>query len=192
MSSLDRARETQLKNIETKTGKSLEQLRAVVKKSGLTKHGEIRSMLQKELKLGYGDANMLVFFALQSDGQSLAEAKGATAEAVLDGIYSGNKAPLRPIHDKLIAAIEKFGGFETIAKKGYVSLRRKRQFAMIGPPTVSEVEVGLNVKTLRAKGRLVAVPQGGMCQFKVRVKDAGEVDGELIGWIKEAFEAAGN
>lgn len=191
MGSLDQARETQLKNIQTKTGKTLEQLRSIVKKSGLSKHGEIRSFLQKELGLGYGDANSLVFFALQSDGQSLAEAKGATAYAVLDEIYSGKKATLRPIHDKLVAAIGKFGGFETIPKKGYVSLRRKRQFAMIGPPTASEVEVGLNVKGLKAKGRLVAVPQGGMCQFKVRVKEAGEVDSELIGWIKEAFDASG-
>jgi len=45
MSSADRARETQLQNIQAKTGKSLDEVRSLIKKSGLSKHGEIRAML---------------------------------------------------------------------------------------------------------------------------------------------------
>jgi len=56
------------------------------------------------------------------------------------------KALLRPIHEKLMAAIEKFGNFEVAPKKGYVSLRRKKQFAMIGPGSTTRVDVGLNMK----------------------------------------------
>ena len=39
MSSLDKAIQTQLDNIQKKTGKSLDELAAIIHKSGLTKHG---------------------------------------------------------------------------------------------------------------------------------------------------------
>ena len=44
MSGIDKALATQLKNIQAKTGKTLNQLYAIIKKSGLAKHGEIRNM----------------------------------------------------------------------------------------------------------------------------------------------------
>jgi hypothetical protein len=191
MSTLDQARETQLKNIQTKTGKSLAELTAMIQSSGLTKHGEIREMLMRELGLGHGDANTLVHFALQSDGQSAAQAKEASPDEVLDEIYSGAKADLRPIHDRLMAAINQFGEFEIVPKKGYVSLRRKKQFAMIGPATKTRVEVGLNSKDLGTAERLVVMPAGSMCPFKVNVTDASQVDAELIAWIKQAYDGAG-
>jgi len=57
MSSLDQAVQTQLNNIQKKTGKSFDELSAIVKNSGLTRHSEIRDMLKRDLALGYGDAN---------------------------------------------------------------------------------------------------------------------------------------
>jgi hypothetical protein len=191
MNALDKASETQLNNIQKKTGKSLEQLSAIVKRSGLNKHGEIRAMLQKELGLGYGDANTLVHFALQSDGQRAAEATGATTDDVVSEIYSGAKAALRPIHDALMKHIEKFGAFEIAPKKGYVSLRRTKQFAMIGPATNSRVEVGLNMKGVVGGERLLEQPSGGMCNFKVKLADVKEVDKQLIAWIRQAYEQSG-
>lgn len=191
MGTLDQARETQLKNIQTKTGKSMAELTALIQTSGLTKHGEMRDMLMRELGLGYGDATMLVHYALQTDGQSAAEAKGSSMDEVVDEIYSGGKADLRPIHDRLMAAINQFGEFEVVPKKGYVSLRRKRQFAMIGPATKTRVEVGINSKTMEATDRLLSMPPGGMCQFKVNVTEAAQVDDELIAWVRQAYEAAG-
>ncbi len=35
------------------------------------------------------------------------------------------------------------------------------------------------------------MPPGGMCQYKVNLTDAKEVDKELIDWIKQAYESAG-
>jgi hypothetical protein len=191
MSSVDQAIQTQLNNIQTKTGKTLDELVALVQKSGLSKHGEIREMLQRELGLGYGDANSLVHFALKSDGTRAVEAKGLAGDQVLDEIYSGPKAALRPIHERLMADILKFGEFETLPKKGYVSLRRKKQFAMIGPATNARVEVGINAKGLNSAERLLEQPAGGMCNYKVKLADAAEVDGELIAWLKQAYEDAG-
>jgi Domain of unknown function (DUF5655)/Domain of unknown function (DUF4287) len=190
MSSVSKAYEAQLNNIQSKTGKTLEELRSIVKKSGLEKHGQIRDLLQKDLGLGYGDANALVHFVLDSDGERAAKAKGSSTEDVLSEIYSGAKTALRPIHDKLINSINTFGEFEIAPKKGYVSLRRSKQFAMIGPTTKTRVDVGLNINHLETTSRLIQMPPKSMCQYKVNLSDVKEVDAELIGWIRQAFDAA--
>jgi hypothetical protein len=189
MSSLDKAIQTQIDNIQKKTGKSLDELAGIVKNSGLTKHGEIRDMLKRDLGLGHGDANTLVHVVLQSDGTRAAE--GKAKEAVLDEIYTGAKAGFRPIHEKLMKAIEPFGEFETVPKKGYVSLRRKKQFAMIGPKTNTRFEVGLNAKDLQNHPRLLEQPKGSMCNYIVNLSDAQEVDDQLVAWLKYAYEGAG-
>ena len=188
MSSLDKAVNTQLENIQKKTGKSLEELAEIVHESGLTKHGEIRDYLKRELGLGHGDANALVHAVLESDGQRAA--KGKNEDAVLDEIYSGAKAGFRSIHEKLIQEINGFGEYEVVPKKGYVSLRRKKQFAMIGPKTNTRFEVGLNAKDLKKNARLLEQPKGSMCNYTVNLTDAKEVDSELIGWLKSAYEGA--
>jgi Domain of unknown function (DUF4287)/Domain of unknown function (DUF5655) len=189
MSTLDQAVQTQLNNIQKKTGKSFEELTAIVKSSGLTKHGEIRDYLKRELGLGHGDANTLVHAVLQSDGTRAAE--GKSKEDVLAGIYTGTKAGLRPIHEKLMTGIIAFGEFETLPKKNYISLRRKKQFAMIGPTTNTRVEVGINAKDIAPHPRLLEQPKGSMCNYIVRVTDANEVDAQLLAWIKFAFENSG-
>lgn len=191
MSTLDQARATQLRNIEAKTGKSLAEFRAIIGQCGLTKHSEIRTLLMKEFGLGHGDAENLVHFARQTDGQSAAEATGLSADEVLSAIYTGAKAPLRALHDELLRGIEAMGPFETVPKKGYVSLRRKKQFAMVGPGSKGRLEIGLNLKGIPGTERLVEQPPGGMCQYKVFVSSAGEVDAELLGWVSQAYSSAG-
>ena len=185
-----KALETQLANIQKRSGKSLKELSAIIASSGLVKHGEIRDMLKNKLGLGHGDATALVHVVLKSDGQSAAAEQGLSPEEVMDGLYTGAKASLRPIHDKLMLQIRKFGPFEVAPKKTYVSLRRKKQFAMIGPATNTRVEVGLNMKGVKGTERLEELPPGGMCNYKVRVTSPGEVDAELVAWIRTAFEAS--
>jgi hypothetical protein len=189
MSSLDQAVQTQINNIQKKTGRTLAELAAIAKKSGLTRHGELRDMFKEKLGLGHGDANALVHAVLDSDGTRAAE--GKSTNAVLDEIYSGPKAAFRPIHEKLMKEIGKFGEFENVPKKGYVSLRRKKQFAMLGPKTNSRFEVGINAKDLQKNARLLEQPKGSMCNYIINLKNEGEVDAELIAWIKSAFEDAG-
>jgi len=65
---VDKATESQLKNIQTRTGRTLDELYALIGTSGLTKHGEIRDLLKRDLGLGYGDANALASAFLKSDG----------------------------------------------------------------------------------------------------------------------------
>lgn len=191
MNAIDQATATQLRNIEQRSGQSLEALAAFVQASGLQKHGEIRALLQERFGLGHGDANTLAHHVRRSDGASQAADRGLDATSVLDELYVGPKAALRPIHEAVMAALEGFGAdFEVAPKKGYVSLRRKKQFAMLGPATKTQVELGLNAKGLPA-GRLVEQAPGGMCNYKIRLAQVDEVDAELLGWLRAAFDAAG-
>ena len=191
MADMEKALATQLANIEKKTGKSLAQLTTAIKKSGKTKHGEIRDWLKESYGLGHGDANVLTHTALKSDGASKAKAAGASTGDVLDEIYAGKKAHLRPVHDKLMQAIAKFGDFEIAPKKGYVSLRRKKQFAMLGPKTNERFELGLNLKEDIKDARVKAQAPGGMCQYIVPLSEAKEVDAKIVSYVKRAYDAAG-
>ena len=175
----------QLRNIESKTGKTFAQLCKLIADSGLTKVGEQRAMLMEKLGLGYGDANTL---ALRAKQATLPAADNADP---LDALYAGHKAPLRKLHERLQAEIGKFGPFETAPKKAYDSLRRKKQFATLGPATKEAIELGLNAKSLPASARLKALPPGGMCQYSVRLSQLSEVNAELLGWVRAAYDAAG-
>jgi predicted transport protein len=134
---------------------------------------------------------MLVQYVQKTDVQLIVQEKGLTIEQILDEIYSGPKASLRPIHEKLISVINQFGEFEIAPKKGYVSLRRKRQFVMIGPATNTRVELGINIKNLEVDDRLLEQPAGSMCNYKVKLSDANQVDETIISWIHQAYDKAG-
>jgi hypothetical protein len=191
MSIIDPAVATQLANLEKRSGKSLAELAAIVRASGLARHGEQVAMLKRDLGLGHGDANLLAHYVRKLD----AEAAGTVApsgEDAIAALYTGKKAHLRPIHDALMAQVGQFGAFETAPKKTYVSLRRKKQFATIGPATNAQVEVGLNVKSLAAHERLVQLSPKGMCDYKTRLSSPAEVDAILVGWLRKAYEAAGH
>lgn len=189
MADVDKALQTQLENIQAKTEKTLDQLYAWLGSTGLEKHGQLRDAAKSELGLGYGDANTLVTLFRRSSGAATAPA--SDPDDAVDGLYTGAKADLRPIHDRVMAAIDGFGPFEIAPKKTYLSLRRKKQFAMVGPATKTQVEIGLNAKELPAGDRLVELKPGGMCQYKVRLSTPDEVDAELVGWIRAAYDAAG-
>lgn len=186
---MDKAVATQLANIEKRSGKTLAELGEILRASGLAKHGELRDFLKRELGMGHGDANTTVHHVLGSGGA--AEAAGKDDDALLDAIYPGPKAALRPIHDKLMAAMAGFGEFEIAPKKGYLSLRRKKQFAMLGPATNTRVELGLNMKGVPATDRLLEQAPGGMCNYKVRLLDAADVDDEVVAWARLAYGSAG-
>lgn len=183
---LEKALATQLANIEKRSGKTLAQLAAIIKKSGLTRHGELVAMLKADLGLGHGDANTVV----HTVKQAAAPAPAGDADP-LDAIYAGAKAPLRAIHEKLMAKIEGFGPFEIAPKNGYLSLRRKKQFAMLGPGTQTLLEIGLNAKRDELGAGFTRLPPGGMCQFKRRIGGIAEIDAALIAAIRIAYDEAG-
>ncbi|GAA0346920.1 hypothetical protein GCM10009092_09200 [Bowmanella denitrificans] len=185
MADMQKALATQLNNIEELTGNSLDELKAIIKQSNLTKHTEIVKMLKDVFALGHGHANTLAHFAKESTTTAASESDP------LDALYTGPKAALRDIHDSLLQHMNQFGPFDTAAKQKYVSYRRNKQFAMIGPATNTRVELGLNIKALPESPRLEKLPAGQMCQYRVKLSHPEQVDDEVIAWIKAAYDNAG-
>ncbi len=187
---------TQLRNIQARTGQTIAGLLAALAASGAARHAEKRSWLMERFQLGYGDANTVAHFAAKplpdlGEGAPAAVPPAAPAADPLDTIYAGAKAGLRPLHEAVLAVVCGFGDFETAPKKDYVSLRRKKQFAMVGPATRDRIEIGLNGKDLPDDPRLKRLPPGGMCQATTRIGSLAEVDAALAGWLRRAYDAAG-
>jgi hypothetical protein len=194
MADPDVARQNQLRNIQTRTGKTIVELHEALAAGGLTKVGQQRTLLMEQFALGYGDANMVALFfgkPLPPLDSPATAAPHLPAGDPLVEIYSGAKAKLMPLHGAVLDMVREFGPFEASPKKSYISLRRRKQFAMLGPATKDLIEIGLNAKTLSPAARLKVMPAGGMCQYTVRIGSVTDIDKELQGWLRTAFDQAG-
>ncbi|EAQ28118.1 hypothetical protein NAP1_11003 [Erythrobacter sp. NAP1] len=167
-------------NMPEKTGKPLEEWLGIVAKSGLDKHGKIVAMLKSDHAMTHGFANLVAAKALASDEEV----------DLVASQYSGAKADLKPIHDAIMDFAKGLGSdVEVAPKKASVSLRRKKQFALITPATKTRVDLGLALKGDEPAGRLEK--GDAMCSHRVRLTSAGEFDDEVKGWMKEAYTRAG-
>lgn len=174
--------QNQIRNIESSTGRSMDAWVALVNASGKAKHGEIVNWLKTEHGMSHGNANLIALIALR--GPDAPE-----GDDLVDAIYSGPKAGLRAFHDRVVATAGTFGDdVEQAPKQAYVSLRRAKQFATVGPASGGRLEVGLNLKGVEPNGRLEA--GGGMCTHRVRLADPSEFDAEVVGWLREAYDRA--
>jgi len=173
--------------IEEMTGTRLDEWVRRVKAAKLTKHKEIRDFLIGKHGLSYGYANTLTHAVRDV-------IEGVKSEvSLVEEQYSGDKASLKPIYDAVIKSIKKFGSDVEIApKRAYVSLRRKKQFAIVQPSTKTRMDIGLIIKGRDTTERLEkAGSWNSMCTHRVRVSEKGEIDSELVEWLKEAYETAG-
>jgi hypothetical protein len=184
---MDKAEQTMIDNLQKNYGKSLDEWIAAVKNQGLNKHGEILKYLKSEYGFTHGYANLVSMKARSADAGSVDD-----KDQLVDDQYK-NKELLKPFYHKLIEEVKLFGDDVEIApKKAYVSLRRKKQFALIQPSTKTRLDVGINLKGVEPEGRLeVSGSFNTMCSHRVRVEEASQVNATLVNWLKLAYEAAG-
>lgn len=175
---------TMVKNILEKTGKSVDEWVKIVNNSGLEKHNDKMKFLKTEHGFTHGYANYIVLTAK-------APAVAPADDDVVDSQYAGAKADLRPIYNKLTAIATEFGeDVERAPKKAYVAMRRNKQFMTITPATKTRIDIGLNMKGKEPTDRLEAEKPNSMCSHRVRVTDVAQIDDELIGWMREAYDNA--
>ncbi|MCA9970305.1 MAG: DUF4287 domain-containing protein [Anaerolineales bacterium] len=178
--------QSMINNLPEKTGKPLGEWLNIVRASGLGKHGEIVKFLKSEHGMTHGYAN-LVSAEFRQSGAAHADDVGALVAAQ----YAGKKADLRPIYDAIVQAVQEFGGDVEIApKKSYVSLRRSKQFGLVQPSTATRVDLGLNLDAPATERLEPSGSFNSMVSHRVRLTSADDVDAEVVGWLRAAYEAA--
>lgn len=173
------------KGLLEKTGQSLEYWVDVVKKANIEKHKAIIDFLKSEHNFTHGFANFVALKARAADAGSIDDAD------LLANQYKGKEA-LQPIYEKLVTQINQLGDdISQTPKKDSVSMIRKKQFALIKPATKTRIDLGLKIKGKATTDRLEnSGPFGTMCTHRVKISTVEEVDEELLGWLREAYEAA--
>ena len=179
-----------LDNIQAKTGKTPEDFRAEAKAKGLTQYGELMTWLKGEYKLNPGQANTIAQLILYS-GEGTAPAAGKAAQ--VDPHFAGKKAGWRATYDALVAAAGQFGDDVGLAPtRSYISLtRRGKKFAILDPATAERFDVGLKLKGVAPAGRLEAAGNWNiMVTHRVRLSSPEAADEELVGWLRQAYDAS--
>jgi hypothetical protein len=188
MATAEEGIEAQIRNIEARYGRPMSEWFAVIAASGLAKHTEVVAMLKTEHGMAHGAAHRVSLLSRQA-----AAPVPDSPDAAVDALYTGKKADLRPLHDRLMAVIGAFGPDVTTApKKGYLSIRRTKQFAMIQPSAAGRLDVGLILRDTPPAGRLEAAGSfNALFTHRVRVTSADDIDDALTGWLRTAYLGAG-
>ena len=183
---MDQATQTMIENLQKNTGRSLDQWIELVKKENFSKHGEMMQFLKEKHGLTHGFANLIAHKARGSDAGS-----AENTDDLIVKQYQG-KEHFKPMYEKLMSEIQQFGtDIEVAPKNAYVSLRRKKQFAILNPATKSRFEIGINLKEQVPKGKLAAEKPNSMCSHKISISEVKDIDKEIVDWIKLAYENAG-
>lgn len=182
---MDKAAQTMIDNLHKNTGKTLEQWIAIVNKENFEKHVEIIKFLKGKHEFTHGFANLVAHKAKSTDAGSV-----ENKDDLIVSQYQG-KEHLKPIYEKLIKEILTFGNdIEIAPKKNYVSLRRKKQFAILNPATKTRFEIGINLKVQEPTTKLETEKPNSMCSHKIKIADISEINTEILNWIKMAYENA--
>jgi len=172
MATVEEGLQAQIRNIEA---------------SGMTKHTDVVNMLKSDYGMTHGAAHRVSIVARQAAQPAERDRDPISA------MYTGKKAGLRPLHEALMKAAEALGDdIELAPKKGYVSLRRRKQFAMIQPSAAGRIDLGLILRDMPADERLEsAAGFNALFTHRVRLFGPADVDAQLISWLQRAYDHAG-
>lgn len=172
-----------LDNIQAKTGRRPEEIAGLVRAQGLTKPAEMIAWLKREFDLGHGHSMAIVSLVRVEDGPR------KSVDDKLAAHFSGAKAKWRAASDSLASAAVGFGPDVAVAAGAtYVSFTKGgRKFAIV-QASRERLDIGLKIKDLAPVGRLEAAGAwNSMVTRRVRVRDAAELDAELLGWLEQAY-----
>lgn len=174
------------RNIEAQTGKSVEAWAALVSEQGYHKHGEMVGWLKSAQSLSHSHANHIAKHVLR-------ESAPPPTDDPVAPLFAGARSGLRPLYDTLVDHAVALGDdVEISPKKANVSFRRAKQFALAQPSTSARLDLGLILRGKPPQGRLE--PSGSfnaMFTHRVRLAAPGDLDAEVMGWLREAYDQAG-
>ena len=178
------------KKILEKTGKSLAQWAAMVRRDG-PEGGTAR---RKWLKSEHGLQTMAAWWIVAA-----AEGKNIGADAWdpvgnVRSLYGGPKQALLPLHEKLCRLALSLGDDVKIAPcETMVPFFRKFAFAELRPATADRLDLGLALGTAKPSGRLEAQARssGNRITHRISLSSIDDVDAEVVKRLREAY-ALGN
>ncbi len=181
------------------TGRTLPQWIELVKDAPMRSPKERAAWLQTEHKLGPAYASWIAEraeslprtdFAWEDDEQYLAE-----AEEYVETMYAGKKSHLRPIFQALLRHGQALGEDVKVCPcQTMVPFYRKHVFAQVKPTTLTRIDLGLCLRGVPFDDRLLDT--GGTAKkdritHRIELRDSAEIDGEVLDWLRRAYEAAG-
>jgi hypothetical protein len=181
-----------LENIKAKTGKTPDDFRVLAAKKGLEKTGEIVAWLKADFELGHGHANAIAHLLTH------ASTIKASPEDKVAAHFSGSKSAWRKAYDSLEGKLRKFGADVEIApNRTYINLcRGTKKFGIVQISSADRIDIGIKLKGVAASDLIaserleVSGSWNPMVTHRVRVTDAKEIDAEVLGWLKQAYEAS--
>jgi hypothetical protein len=174
-------------SLRAKTGKGLDEWVATARAAGIAGHMALVNHMKSQHGLGHGYANMIVHAANASSSLSQDD------DTLVEAAFEGARARWRPLYDRLVALVQEFGDdVELAPKKGYVSLRRKKQFALLQPSTKDRFDIGLALKGEQPAGKLEAAGSwNAMVSHRMRIAADEEADADVARWLRAAYDRAG-
>jgi hypothetical protein len=180
-------------SLPAKTGRSLEEWIALVKKQGPPTEKERREWLKKEH--GHG-TNSAWWIAERADGKGTEtddpEAYLRAAEGYVEAMFEGGKAGLRPIYDALLdLGLSTGKDVKACPCQTIVPLYRHHVFAQIKPTTRTRIDFGLALKDTKATGKLIDT--GGFAKkdritHRFAISSLDDIDAEVMRWLKKAYD----
>ncbi len=170
-----------------RTGKSLEEWIEVVKQEGPPTEKERREWLKAQH--GF-TTNYAWWVAERAEGRGAAE--DYHPEELVEAMFSGKKAALRPIYDELLRLGLVLGDdVKACPCQTMVPLYRSHVFAQIKPTTNTRIDLGFALGALPATGRLIDT--GGYAKkdritHRIPISTIEEIDEEVKQWLRKAYE----
>lgn len=178
-----------IRNLPAKTGRTLEEWIDLVRTQGPATRKERTQWLKSVHGLGHVQAQVVAGEADKARWYT-----EAPPQELIDAQYAGAKEHLRPIYERLVSEVQALGDDARIdARKTYASLARRRQFGIIQASTKSRVDLGLRLDGAEPGERLLAAGSFGSGQVthRIAIFSVEEVDREVTGWLRDAYEHAG-
>ena len=155
-----------LAELKEKTGRSMEEWLALVKREGPKEEKSRREWLKTKHKLGTNSAWWIAERAGGKGGEEDSpEAYLKTAVVYVEEQYAGAKETLRPIYDELLKLGKSLGDdVKACPCKTIVPLYRKHVFAQIKPTTNSRIDLGFALTHYKGKLPKRLIDTGGLAK----------------------------
>ena len=188
--------------MKEKTGRSMDEWVKFIKKEGPKTVEARRDWLKDDHGLGTNYAWWLADWSVGKQTEDGDPDKYLAAAAkYVESMYSGKKAALKPLHDKLITVGLSLGKDVKVCPcQTIVPFYREHVFAEIKPSTNTRIDLGFALAKFvtQKRGKLPArlIDTGGLQKknritHRIPIAAAGDVDDEVKRWLKTAYELDG-